>query len=1256
MNLFRQSLRPIALTSSAVGTVLFGLLMFAAIAFAGDAGSVPAGGILLTPKSQAGSVGGCWGSGSATQGPGESHCWSVDVYLVPGNSTLVPVVQLDNGRTAPGDAPPSESFTLGSWSVGFDNGTKTASGGQAITIPPGAKMVKTVHLTALFNGTGTQQTADEVYDYQIPPLTGVGQPAVAGPGSTLGANHGPSLPIAGLTLATLGAAAAGLMAAATGAAVSGGAKPGPKIIIAPKAGDDQLGPDLTFPEDADGAAAASIGTATSAAKQTAAASNGEGQTVDVSDLGEGPPDAPIDANDLLDKLIHSKSGEPDTVDIADLGEKPPDFVSATSALDDMPTPERKVKVAALGDRPDSTEGTTDEAGRGEQGDEYETEDDSQTGADKTPPRDDANSGDGGLGGALSGHSDTSKAADTQVSSTDTASTDKGIQGAAQPTDGTSKPILARDQSGLSEPPPESQPAKLDDGLEPPKLDKVAEAALKASEPPAGFDRYWDTGWAGQHAYNPDTGEVAHYADGHWTVSKLPDGFSPGDNPNFAQNPSTGAVAHYDPTTNEWGVPKPPPGFEPIPGPQGGDMPYGSMTYINPTTGQTIHFGGEGWVDSRSGGPITHSFNSTTGQTAYLDPNTQQWAVHDPPPGYRVDSSVPDDQLGYHFVNDSGDRATFDPYQQKWVDTKTGQILAPTAIQPPAPRAVEAAQAAQPPISSNSTAGDVGSEPQTVERPNTYVQVDPKISDEEAAQAGKDEAYPEGNVTRDIERRGMAARTLREESLPAEHSDYQPPVSVVHSDTDIPVDKPQPGADEPMPQTVERPNSSVKVHLDEKEAADATALHQDESTPSNEDTLEVRREVTQEQLVDKDAPYVGPVTMTTAPVDDHSDHIPIPEGPPNRDHQEVLDVIADTQARLDDARAAGAPQSEIDQLEAHLEEYKGYEAAYHTLGGAHAVNQVAQQNDLSGQIGIVNKTVEVGMQAAAMQGAQSIEGSFGHLEDAPTGLHGSESASAHGEGGSGSSSGEAGADTVKGAGDETVPPAHADTVKGAGAETQTLPPDGASQSRALRADEKTTFDKTEAGAPDQGQLDAARQAAADRVAQQHGYRDVADMQLHEQVSAQQQQLREQSLREIKDGLEGRNPVTGKTGYVDTIYGHTPGELPEVTADRYALQHSLESTPFSPSQAEVNLNANKYQLEDLVTGNSKTLEPTEANVSEIYRRYSDSYNKVQQGTQTFPDYWERMDPSTRDILQHHLADGQHKDLDYWLTRLRQLKQTD
>lgn len=1216
----------ICLCALVVSTIV--VLSFAVAALA-DSPGPPADGIALTPKSLSGGIGGCSGSGSAVApGTGSYQCWGVSLYMSPGSHTVVPVITTSGSGQV---ADSASTLSIMTWTITFDSGAKSASGSAPIAIPAGATVIKSIQISARFGST--QQQEDGIYDFPIPPAAGSqAGSAATSQGSGKGGGGLGGLAAGGLTLAALAAAAAGLMAAGTGAAVTGASKPGQKIIVAPKAGD-QMGPDLTFDDEGEEAASASTAAAASGATHSAAASNGEGDTVDVSELGEGPPDVPIDPNDLLDQLIHSKSVGPETVDVADLGEKPPDFVQANTVLDDsLPIPDRKVKVASLGDRADpTTQGPAGEDAREDEGDKSEAEDD--------------NTGGGGLGGALTGHGSADPAPEGDPST----QSDKKAEAPAQPPAEPSKPVLARDQSGLSEPPDQSAPDKLDDGLEPPKLDKIAEGVLKEFEPPAGFDRNWNASWDGHHAYNPDTGEVAHYSGGHWTVSELPDGFSPSDNPNFASNPVTGAVAHYDPTTNQWSVPQPPPGFEPLPGAQGGDMPYGSMDFVNPTTGQTIHYGGQGWVDNGSGGPVTHSYNSSTGQSAYLDPNTQQWAVHDAPPGYQVDRSVRDDQLGYHYVNESGDRATFDPYHQQWVDEKTGQPVVATPVHAPEPASGQNAggvppaptQSGQVSAVAGSGTGDAGSEPQTVERPNTYVRVDPKMTDQEAAQAGRsDEAYPEGDVTRNLERRGIADQKLRDASLPAEHSDYQPPVSVVNADKEIPVDKPQPGADEQTPQTVERPNSSVKARIDEKDAADANARHEGEPTIDNAATLQQRREITQQQNVDQDSMYVPPVTTTTASVNDHSDHIPVPEGPPNRDHQKVLDEIADTQARLDKARAEGASQAEIDQLQAHLQEFQGYEAAYHTLGGAHTVNQVAQENDLSGQIGIVNKTVEVGMQTAGMQGAQSIEGSFGHIENAPTGLPGHESGGARAEAGSPSSSGEAGSDTVKGEGADTVGPGRADTVKGAGADTKTLPPEQQPEiSKGETADlPKGAHDgETSVTKVSEGDPAAQRAAAAQNVAQRRGLDDVN--QLGAQIRREQMQAEiERSLRD------------GDTGYGSPL----PGETIEQAAGRLAEIQEIPHTS-RPDVVEANILGSQNQLEKVVTGRGAEVgisNPTPDTVATLYDQYAQQVLTLRQAHAQYGDrYFQLTDPQTAATLREALNSPTPRQ--YWLDRYNNQK---
>lgn len=138
----------------------------------------------------------------------------------------------------------------------------------------------------------------------------------------------------------------------------------------------------------------------------------------------------------------------------------------------------------------------------------------------------------------------------------------------------------------------------------------------------------------------------------------PAGLSPTGNGWVAQSADGSQIAGYDNVSRTWTVQSPPPGFYPEPGADG------SLRYVNQSTGQTITFTGSGW-STDDNHAVTHVYDPGSGQTAYQDPKTHAWEVHDPPDGFVVDDSVPTDQLGYHFKNADGRTATFNPYDRQW---------------------------------------------------------------------------------------------------------------------------------------------------------------------------------------------------------------------------------------------------------------------------------------------------------------------------------------------------------------------------------------------------------------------------------------------------------------------------------------------------------------------------------------------------------------------------------------------------------------
>ncbi|HEX5240141.1 MAG TPA: hypothetical protein VFW20_04000 [Candidatus Limnocylindrales bacterium] len=231
---------------------------------------------------------------------------------------------------------------------------------------------------------------------------------------------------------------------------------------------------------------------------------------------------------------------------------------------------------------------------------------------------------------------------------------------------------------------------------------------------------------------------------------------------------------------------------------------------------------------------------------------------------------------------------------------------------------------------------------------------------------------------------------------------------------------------------------------------------------------------------------------------------------------------------------------------------------------------------------------------------------------------------------------------------TLPPQRApespSRIARAGAETNPLPSDaGATRDVAPGAAHDPASDggepfnpiddgpwpqgPTKAGRPQQAQLDASRQRADARNAANEPF-----------INDNERQIYGAARKSLAKGPDQ-----------DTIYEKRPGEDDRVAARRYAREHSLPPE-VDPGVAEVNLNAARHQLEDVVTG--KGAAPIDSNsVRTIYDQYRKHWQMIKNGMAQYPDYWERMPPDTREILQRELELGETQDLDYWERRLQE-----
>jgi len=568
---------------------------------------------------------------------------------------------------------------------------------------------------------------------------------------------------------------------------------------------------------------------------------------------------------------------------------------------------------------------------------------------------------------------------------------------------------------------------------------------------------------------------------------LPAGFQAQGPPGFAVNPATGQVAHLDGLSNTWSTYSPPPGFNLIPATDG------AASYVNPATGQHIsfagaHFGGEPmWVSNDvPGQSVTHTYDPSTGTSAYLEPKSGAWISHDPPPGFTVDTDRPPEQLGFHYLDPSGRPAHYNVFEHTWYYDDTGLAV------PPA----------------------------TVERPGT-------IGD--ATWAGSGEPAPPPPDDGPADRR---ARELQYASrlLALGHGDF----TVPHGDV-----------------------------------------------------------------------------------------------PPSKaaDQQNLADSIA----YRDQLIKEGASQQAIWIVDGHIADLRRYLTLWET-GGAPAVNDAAQGDDLGTQIGMTGQIFDTGLQVAGGEFGGHI-GRF--IKDTGMGGGGSQTVAPADKriGGPGAPEGSSGPSEASLAPTEKLPATEPLPA------AEPLPP-----TEKLPAGEVPAPGPgaTEVGRPSPNQLAQARQGAAERAAG-GGAEPAAEPTIQDQVARDEAIAREEATFKIRDGLQN--------DMLDSIYEHHEGESVEAAADRYAHRHSLGDTPYNPSMNDVNMGAAMRELEEVTTGRSKTLKPTDAVVETLYAKYEEAAENVREGERQFPDYWTRMSPEDAASLREKLDAGRGKDLDYWKGQLRE-----
>ncbi|HEV2173405.1 MAG TPA: hypothetical protein VGR71_07555, partial [Nitrospira sp.] len=176
--------------------------------------------------------------------------------------------------------------------------------------------------------------------------------------------------------------------------------------------------------------------------------------------------------------------------------------------------------------------------------------------------------------------------------------------------------------------------------------------------------------------------------------------------------------------------------------------------------------------------------------------------------------------------------------------------------------------------------------------------------------------------------------------------------------------------------------------------------------------------------------------------------------------------------------------------------------------------------------------------------------------------------------------------------------------------------------------------------------AARQQAADRVAQQHGYANVGEMQADMDArQAGREAEMERDLRTLND------PHRADAPQIQPIRTET-NESASQLMSRLEREQSLGGTPYDPSVAEINIKTAQQQLEQLADGNWRAagLEnpPNAQQVNRLFNQYQDGIHSMEEGRDLIgaEDFWSRMPAEQANYLRQEVENFNPATRQEWL----------
>jgi hypothetical protein len=95
------------------------------------------------------------------------------------------------------------------------------------------------------------------------------------------------------------------------------------------------------------------------------------------------------------------------------------------------------------------------------------------------------------------------------------------------------------------------------------------------------------------------------------------------------------------------------------------------------------------------------------------------------------------------------------------------------------------------------------------------------------------------------------------------------------------------------------------------------------------------------------------------------------------------------------------------------------------------------------------------------------------------------------------------------------------------------------------------------------------------------------------------------------------------------------------------NSLSGTKYDPMVSEVNIRGAVKQLDGVTEGTLKVGKPTPEAIDKLYEQYQAELQKMRIAAQKYPDFWDRMPPEVRSMLQQHFDNPIPKE--YWLSQV-------